>query len=542
MNIQTERLEDHTARFTVQIETERLERAKKAAAKKLARRVNIPGFRKGKAPYKVMISYLGEGPILEDALEELGNEVYKSALDESDVKPYGPGSLENFELDPQPTFKFVVPLQPIADLGDYRSVRLDYEAPVVTDDDVDERLKAMQEQEALVEESSRPVAAGNRVVVSIKGEYLDEPADVEAEAAADDSADTEAPEAVEDNVTAAADDEAEDSVEAEDTPGMNPNIFIDNDELTFSLTEDREPAPGFTDALVGANVDERREFEITYPDDAEEYEHLAGRHVKFDVTVKKIESVTLPELNDQFAARVTANEADEDAEAAEEPLTLLQLRMRIRNELEEAAETQQQAEYADRVLDAIIEQATFAYPDALLNDQIHQLLHHMDNDLRQRGLTLEDYMKVTGKTHDDLHVDYEDNAVNAIKRSLVMREIVDAENLTVTAADIDAEIDRISAQFGEQASAFRSIYDNPSMRANLENSVLNQQVMERMAAIARGQAPDLANLDEAPADETVLEAEVPAEDVDVAETVLEADSPADNESDAEASEEEGESS
>ena len=535
MNIQTERLEDHTARFTVQIETEQLETAKKVAAKKLARRVNIPGFRKGKAPYKVLVSYVGEGPILEDALEELGNEVYKNALDGSDVKPYGPGSLEDFELEPQPTFKFVVPLQPTVDLSGYREIRLDYEEPEVTDEDVDERIKALQEREALIEESAKPVAAGNRVTVSIRGEYLDEPLEEESEAV--DEADVEVsnedePDDTQDELADDSETGEDEGVATEDDELPDTNVFIDNDELTFSLTEDREPAPGFTDALVGATVDERREFEITYPDDAEEFEHLAGRHVKFDVTVKKIENVTLPELNDDFAARLEAKDsegADEDIE----PQTLLQLRMKIREELVENAEAEAKGVYADDVMDAIVEQSTFAYPDALLTDQIHHFLRHLDNDLRQRGMTLDDYMKVTGKTHEDLHVDYEDNAVEAIKRSLVIREVVSVEKLDVTDADIDAEIDRMTAQFGEQADAFRSIYNSPSMRENLENNLLNQRVMDRIAEIARGQAPDMDA-------ETVADDES-VEVSDDNETVLEVENPADLDTEADTTEE-GESS
>jgi trigger factor len=470
VNIQTERLENHTARFTVEVEVEQLEQAKKDAARKLARRVNVPGFRKGKAPYKVLVSYLGEGPILEDAIEALGNTIYKDALDNSDIEPYGPGELEDVELDPQPVFKFVVPLRPTVDLGDYRDVRVDYETPTVEDEAVDNTLKAMQEREALIEESSRPVAAGNRVTVDIRGEYLDG-GETEAE-----ESDTEAEEAAE-------------SEDAEEPAEPENEVFIDREDLVFSLTEDREPAPGFTDALVGAEVDEEREFEIEYPDDEAEYEHLAGRRVKFWVKVKKIETMTLPELNDDFAARVS----EDDREEGEEPLTLLQLRMKIREDLQESAEEQTKAEYGQEALDKMIEQATFGFPDALVSDQVHHLLHHLDNDLRQRGLTLDDYMKVSGKSHEDLHEDYHDTAVATIKRSLLLGEMIRAEQITVMDEDLDAEIDRISAQFGEQAGAFRSIYNNASMRDNLHNDLLNRRVMDRVVSIAKGEAPALAD-------------------------------------------------
>src|SRR5690606_36366724 len=131
LNIQTERLADHTARFTVEVEEERQEKAKQEAAKKIAHRVNIPGFRKGKAPYRILVNYVGEAAILEDAVDVLGNDVYKDVLEQSDIQPYGPAALEDFGIDPQPTFKFVVPLQPTVDLGEYNTVRLDYEAAQV---------------------------------------------------------------------------------------------------------------------------------------------------------------------------------------------------------------------------------------------------------------------------------------------------------------------------------------------------------------------------------------------------------------------------
>ena len=136
--LRTERLENHKAQFTVEIEQEQLEVAKKKAARRLSHQVNIRGFRKGKAPYRIIANFLGEAAIIEEAVELLGNDIYKSALDDSEVNPYGPGALEDFSLDPKPTFVFTVPLQPEVELGDYRSIRKEYEEPEVEDEQVDE--------------------------------------------------------------------------------------------------------------------------------------------------------------------------------------------------------------------------------------------------------------------------------------------------------------------------------------------------------------------------------------------------------------------
>lgn len=455
MNIQTERLENHTARFTVEVDSERLEKAKRTAAGRLAKRVNIPGFRKGKAPYKVLVSYLGEGAILEDAVEVLGNEIYKDALDQSEIKPYGPGSLEDFKAEPQPTFQFIVPLQPSVELGDYRSVRLPYEPPTIDDKAVDDAIETMRERLAVIEESHQPVAAGNRVTVSLTGTFLDED-----ETAADEES------------------SAEEGEEAE----PENKVFIQRDEMVFLLTPDREPAPGFTDALVGAAVDERREFELTYPEDEEEFQNLSGRHVKFDVTVKKIETMTLPALNDDFAARVTESE--------EKPLTLLELRMRTRENLQKTADERAQSEYAHHVLHEIIDQSTVAFPDALVDDQIQHILQHVDSDLRQRGITLDDYMKITGKTLQDLREEYREQAVETIEHSLVLQELIKAEKIEIDDARIDEEIEKIVAQFGEQAEAFRRFYSRKDARENLRNDLTNRAINERMAAIAKGEILD----------------------------------------------------
>ncbi|MGQ9886998.1 MAG: trigger factor [Aggregatilineales bacterium] len=451
MNIQTERLENHTVRFTVEVGAERLEQAMRSSAARLARRVNIPGFRKGKAPYKVLVSYLGEGPILEDAVENLGNEVYKDALKQSDFDTYGPGSLDKFELEPQPTFTFVVPLAPTVDLRDYRSVRLAYQPPVVEDEAVNRSLKALRNQRALIEESRQPVAAGNQVHVKVL-------ATLQPENGAEPS------------------NEAQGEVSAD-------KILINRDNIVVRLTDESEIAPGFTQALLGMTVGERRDFELTFPDDAEKYPGMHGRRVKFDVTVNKIETVTLPELTDNFAARVTETE--------DRPLTLLELRMRIREQLQASADDKAKAGYATAVLEKIVEQAQVSYPEALVEDQIDHMLQNLDSDLRKRGLTLQDYIRISGKTVEELRADQRESAEKSIKRSLVLHELERAEQIVVTDEDLDAEIERIVAQFGDRASALRGMYKRREMRENLRNELVSRKLMDRIVEIGRGQAPDL---------------------------------------------------
>jgi trigger factor len=240
--------------------------------------------------------------------------------------------------------------------------------------------------------------------------------------------------------------------------------------------------------MTGATVGETREFELTYPE-GEEYGELAGKPVRFTVTVNKIESVTLPALNDDLAARATAEE--------EKQLTLLELRMRIRENLERNAQDQATTEHGRKTLGEMVARATIRYPEALVNDQIESYLRRMDNDLRQRGLTLDDYMKILQKTRDDLYAEYRDMAVSTVERALVMRSVAEAEGLEVTDEQLEEEIEQAASGFGDRAGEYRRLFRDRNMRDSLRNDLLSQKTMERISLIGRGEAPELPAPDEA---------------------------------------------
>ncbi len=465
MNVQVERLENHTARLTVAVDSERWEAALKQAAQELSKRYRIPGFRKGKAPYKVVKRYLGEAAIVEDTVEKLGNEIYPEALDEAAVTPYAAGSFDDFQLEPEPTYVFSVPLQPEVDLNDYRSVRQDWEQPEITDEKLDETLQQLRKQHAVVEESQHPAKVDDRLTVDVHSEFAD------GEERSEDEEDDESAD------------------EGDDVPRKGDAFFHRHD-LQVALTHDTEPVlPGFTDAMVGATVGEEREFELTVPEDEPEYETIAGRKVQFHVTVKKIENVTPPELNDAFAQQLTKDE--------EEPLSMVELRMRIRENLQREAEREARDEYAMAVLDEMVEQATISYPEVMVDERIHQMIDEFGSNLQQQGIDLETYQKVTGITHEQLHEQYHDSAVQSVKRSVVLGEIMVNEKVRVSEEEIDAEVDALLAQFGPSAESLREFVNQPQQRADIANRLLYSNVIERIAQIGRGEAPSLEELEAA---------------------------------------------
>lgn len=522
MNIQSERLDNHTARFTVEVEPKQWETAKKAAAAEISKQIRVKGFRKGKAPYKMVVRTVGEAVIIEEAMEKLGNEVYREVIENAEYEPYAAGSLEDFQLEPQPTYIFTVPLVPEIDLGDYRDVRVDYEAPEVSDEDVDNAMRQHQQNQAVVEDSANPVQSGDRVTIDIHSEFADG-----EEMPEDDEEDEE--------------DEEETDDDAEKAPYKGEN-FIHQHDATVNLDPENEPVlPGFIEALVGANAEETVEFELSVPEDDENYpEGVRGRKVHFEVTVNSVQNVTLPELNDDLAARITEKE--------DEPLTLLELRVRTREQLQEQAERQALNEYSDKVVDKIAEGTTLSYPEVMVVDRIHDMINDLDQNLRQQGMDLETYQRVMGVTHEDLHEQYEEDAVKSLERTLVLGEILVQEKIQVTAADVAAEIDKTLSQFGDQADAFRQFFDTEQQRSMIANNILYERLMERLAKIGKGEPldePEEEESSEEPeattqADEpeaTVEEAveETEAEDVVATDDEAESDDSDDAEEDADES-------
>jgi trigger factor len=266
--------------------------------------------------------------------------------------------------------------------------------------------------------------------------------------------------------------------------GGEEDEFLHEHDFSIILDQDGEPLPGFNDSLVGAAVSEEREFTLDVPEDAEKYGDGAGRKVHFHTTVKKIESITLPALNDDFAARVTAEE--------EKPLTLLELRMRVRENLQKMAEDRYKSDYADQVLEAMIDVASVQYPEAMVVEETERLLQQFDQNLRQRGLTLNDYMKIIGKSKDDLMNDYRDAAIRSLKRGLVLREVVEKEGVTVSEQGVGEEIDRILERFEEnRRDDLRKLFEQPGMRDNVRNDLMMETVLNRIVAIAKGEAPEV---------------------------------------------------
>ena len=465
LNIQTERIDGHKARLTIEIEEKRFDGAKKKAARKISRQVNIRGFRKGKAPYRLVAQRVGEAVIIEEAVEEFGNEIYQQALEESEIAPYGPGELEDFKLDPAPTFVFSLSLQPEVDLKAFADVRVDYEPPVITDERVDQALQEMRQYAAdVLDDALESAALGNRVFVDIDSEFIDgEVADEDDFDDADDEEDVDVDEDDEDDVP-------------EPKKG---DVFLHRRDAPVILDPENDPViEGFVEALVGAKLNEEIEFELTVPDE-DRFEDVVGRKVSFRVTVKLIEAIQIPELDDEFAQRISKNRGLELPDVAA-------LRQHERESMERETLREARTEYSSEVLDKIAEGADIVFSERMMEDYLDRLMDDLNQDLQKRGMDLDKFIQITGTTRETLREQRRDTANLALRRNLTLQELADVWDINVSNEKIEESLDEFARRLGIHGED-RNPADTPQMRQNIASNLLADQLTTCLCALGRGE-------------------------------------------------------
>jgi len=457
LDVQVKHLEGHTAQVTIALETDKTQASKQKAARTLAKQIRIPGFRPGKAPYNVVLKTLGEETILQQAVEDMGDNVYKEALEQSEIEPGGVASLSDYrEENGQILMVFDIPKQAEVDLGAYRDVRATLEPEAVTDEQVDDALQTLREENAVSEAVDREARLGDEVQMALHVKWWH------------DAAHHDHPEG-----------EEHDHDHPEGEAAGHFHDLVNEAEATVVLHETgskQELFPGFSEQVLGLKAGDEKTFSLRLPEDFEN-EDLAGQEVTGEIKIAEVRSRTLPELNDTFAETASKGEAP----------TLLELRVKTRQDLETAAEQQAKNKLFNHIMEEVIEAAQVQYHESLVQEYTDDILQQMNQMLQQQaGMQLQDYLRVSGKTLADLREEQREEVVKRIKRDLVMNELVRREALKVEASDIDTQITEAVAQFGEQAERFRRFYDTPEMRLQIASGLLSERLMERMIDIALG--------------------------------------------------------
>ena len=398
MKVTTEPREYRQVALTIEVEPERVEAALARASKRLAQKYKIPGFRPGKAPRSVIEQRFGKQALYDEAIDELGNQVYREALDQNDIDPYGPGEMEDVQLDPL-VFKMLVPLAPKIDLGDYRNVRVPYEAPAVDEHDVEHQLEHIRENQAIIE----PVAE-------------DTPADSDMIATVD----------------------IESTVEGQ--PFINQKGAQIN--LYEPLDRDDEDVIEFSDQIIGMKTGEDKSFSRAVPD-TDDYGEFRGKTAEFKVHVNELRRRELPDLDDALAQTVGDYE------------TLEALKDALRAELLESATQAADSEYSDKVIDAIVEQATIEFPPPMVESELDAMLERTEKRMKDQKLTLEEYLKAVGKSREEYREELRPTAEIRLKRGLMLSQLIASEGLQVSDEAVNRRGQAMAGEYGPRPDAAR---------------------------------------------------------------------------------------
>ena len=436
MKVTTEPLEQRQLRLTIEVDEDRTRKAMRRVARQISRQVNIPGFRKGKAPYELIVQRFGEETVRKEAAEDVVEAVYREAMEQESIEFYTPGRLEEIELEPL-IFTFTIPLPPAVDLGDYRDYRLKSRKVRVYKKEVQEALEEIREQNAILDPVERPAAADDGATINLVGRTME---------------------------------------------GVE---FLRQDDLRILLEGgSNEPAPGFVEAVEGMEAGEERTFTLILPEDFPR-EDLQSQEAEFTVEMLEVYESTLPELDDDLARTVGNYESFKELEA------------HVKERLRQTAQRQTDEEYTAQVLEALLEEAQVEYPPVMLEEKLDGAIKEVEQAVnREARLSLDDYLRFQNKTIEELRDEMEPRAMARLKRALVLGEVVRREGLEVDEGEISARIEEVSASWGVRADEIRMSLSSDSGQEAMRSRLLADQAVGRLVAIAKGEAPELPSPEE----------------------------------------------
>jgi len=408
--------------------------------------VSFPGFRKGRVPRHIVLQFVGKEALLNEVLDTMLPEVTGRAIDEQDLEPGGMPDMEVLDLDPV-TFKATVPLRPEVELGEYRDIRVEVEQSEIGEEDIQERLERLRNSMASWEPVERPVKMDDMVTMTATGT-------------------------------------------------VEENTILDETDTVYLLVEDADrPFPGFPEALVGAELDTPKEFELTVADEfpVDEY---AGKPVQVTVTVSDVKERILPELDEEFVQEI--GEGYDSMEA---------LREQIEEELKTESENAAEQEVRESAISSLLEGASAVIAPVIIDNEVNYMLNEQAQTLARMNIRFDDYLRSVGSSEDELREQMREEAIIRIKRAVALEKLGEAEGINVSDDDVEERIDSLMEQNREQfpdASEEPEITDD--MRSSIRRMMHSERVMERLVEIAKGEAPDIAgSAEEAEAEEELEE-------------------------------------
>ena len=397
MSLQVEKLEKNMAKLTIEVSAEDLDKAMEKAYQKQKSRISIPGFRKGKAPRKMIESMYGKGVFMEDAVNSLVPQEYSKAVADCDLEIVSQPEINVTQMEPGKALIFTadVAVKPEVTLGDYKGVEVPKSEIVVTDEEVDAEIRKEQEKNArTVAVEDRAAANGDITTIDFEG-FVD-------------------------------------GVAFDGGKGSDYALTLGSG--TF--------IPGFEDQLVGANAGDHVEVKVTFPEEYQAKE-LAGKEAVFQCDVKKIETKEVPELDDEFAKDVS--EFDTLAEYKED----------VKKKLTEKKEKEARTAKENAAVDKAIENAQMDIPELMTKTECRQMMDDFSRRMQQQGLSMEQYFQFTGQSMDKMMEDMKPQALKRIQTRLVLEKVAEAENIQPSEEEITEEIQKMADAYKMEADKIR---------------------------------------------------------------------------------------
>ena len=425
MKVTREKTENSQAFLRIEMEPAEVEESLEESYHRLARKANIPGFRKGKAPRAVLERYIGRDSLLEDALNTLLPQAYEKAVREQEIDAIASPSIEIAQTDPV-VFKATVPLRPTIELGDYHQIQLTPEPVELTGDDVNTVIEQLRRQHSTWEPVERPASFDDLVTIDIESHIEGKP-------------------------------------------------FINQQGVQYQVLHDHPlPVVGFAEQLPGMKGGEEKEFKLQLPKDYPRGE-LAGKEAWFKVRVTEIKQQRLPKLNNEFARLVNP-----------EFKTLASLRKQVSTNLRLRAEQKAREEFEERIIDAVVDISQVEFPPVLVEMEIDRLLDQQARWLQASGRGLEEYLGRINKTEEELREELRPLATKRVTRSLMLGKIADEEKIEVSDSEISAELENMAQSATQNKDEVQKLLDSPQARSSIEQLLTTRKTIQRLVEIAGG--------------------------------------------------------
>ncbi len=421
MKVTAEKIDNQQVVLEIEVPAAELEKPSEKAFKKIAGKVNIPGFRKGKAPRKIVEQHVGKQAILDEAFEIIAPQAYAEALEDQKIDPVTRPAIDvvTMEEGKDLVFKATVTEKPELKLGEYKGLKIEQKVGTVSDDDVQQQLTRMLDRQAdMVEaEEGAAVQASSFITLDFKG-FVDG--------------------------------EAFPGGEGKDYPlQIGSHSFI----------------PGFEEQLIGAKIGEEKDVNVTFPKEYHAAE-LAGKEAVFKCTVRSIKEKVVPAMDDEFAKKASTFQ------------TLDELKADVRSKLEKSAAERAESDNREAALQQASDNATVEIPDVMVDNRVTTMIQELSMRLEQQGMKMEQYLQYAGTDIAKIRETYREAAAKNVKMDLVLEQVAKAEEIKVEAADLDAEVEAMAKTYGATPEQVKKIIAQQGRLGDLAATVLRRKTAQ----------------------------------------------------------------